>query len=75
MDLADLESIKNFSNEYKKQFGQLNTLINNAGIVSENRQLTKDGIELTFQTNYLGHFYLTNSLIDIMKDSKEPRVL
>ena len=58
-DLASLDSVRNFVNDFKRRYERLDVLINNAGLFSLRRQTTMDGIELTFETNYLGPFLLT----------------
>ena len=66
MDLSSLESVRNFVNEYQmKSYPSLQGLICNAGILApEETQYTKEGFELTFGVNHLGHFLLTNLLLD-----------
>lgn len=66
LDLSSLESVRNFVNEYQMMSNPaLKGLICNAGlVVREGTQYTKDGFELTFGVNHLGHFLLTNLLLD-----------
>ncbi len=61
-DLANYSSIHNFVSEYKNKFGSLDLLINNAGFISLDRQITDEGFERQFGINHLGHFLLTNLL-------------
>ena len=76
LDLADLGSIEAFSTRMKQQCESLDLLINNAGVMSpQKRRTTKDGFELQFGTNYLGHFALTSQLLPLLKKGKEPRVV
>ncbi|CAB4373825.1 uncharacterized protein OCT59_001111 [Rhizophagus irregularis] len=70
MDLADLQSVKNFANKFIKEVGELHILINNAGIVVQNQIIkTKDNLELQFQVNHLAQFLLTLLLLDTIKKS------
>ncbi|XP_072380775.1 retinol dehydrogenase 11-like isoform X1 [Diabrotica undecimpunctata] len=66
LDLSSLESIKSFTNEVKKNFNEIHILINNAGVHHPNttRVETSDHFEIHFGVNYLGHFYLTNLLLE-----------
>jgi len=74
-DLASFDSVKNCAGNYRKQFGQLDILINNAGLVTDKLQFTKDGFELQIGVNHLGHFLLTTQLIDLLEKAKEPRIV
>ncbi|KAH6805900.1 Rossmann-fold superfamily protein [Perilla frutescens var. frutescens] len=69
LDLASFKSIKAFADHFIALNLPLNILINNAGIMFCPYQLSQDGIEIQFATNYLGHFYLTNLLLDKMKET------
>lgn len=61
LDLADLASVRAFAERWE---GDIHLLINNAGIMAVARGTTKDGFELQFGTNHLGHFALTNLLLE-----------
>ncbi|KAL3825987.1 hypothetical protein ACJIZ3_022016 [Penstemon smallii] len=69
LDLASLKSVKTFADNFIDLNLPLNILINNAGIMFCPYQLSEDGIEMQFATNHLGHFYLTNLLLDKMKET------
>jgi NAD(P)-dependent dehydrogenase (short-subunit alcohol dehydrogenase family) len=60
LDLADLASVRAFAEAWE---GELHVLINNAGVMATPERRTKDGFELQFGTNHLGHFALTNLLL------------
>uniref|UniRef100_A0A1D1YA33 Short-chain dehydrogenase TIC 32, chloroplastic n=1 Tax=Anthurium amnicola TaxID=1678845 RepID=A0A1D1YA33_9ARAE len=67
MDLGSLSSVESFARSFNSSNQPLNLLINNAGIMGCPFQLSRDGVELHFATNHLGHFLLTNLLLDKMK--------
>ncbi|XP_066336826.1 short-chain dehydrogenase TIC 32, chloroplastic-like [Miscanthus floridulus] len=69
MDLSSLSSVRDFARSFDSSHEHLNLLINNAGIMACPYQLSKDGIELQFATNHVGHFLLTNLLLDKMKST------
>ncbi|HEY2420604.1 MAG TPA: oxidoreductase [Neobacillus sp.] len=75
LDLADLASIREFANAFRKQLASLDILINNAGVMVPPYQLTKDGFELQFGSNHLGHFALTGLLLPLLKKSPKSRVI
>lgn len=53
----------------------MHVLVNNAGVMRCPKMQTKDGIELQFGVNHLGHFLLTNLLLDLLKHSSPSRVV
>ncbi|CAO2145817.1 unnamed protein product [Urochloa humidicola] len=69
MDMSSLSSVRNFAQSFNSSHEHLNILINNAGIMACPYQLSEDGVELQFATNHLGHFLLTNLLLDKMKST------
>jgi NAD(P)-dependent dehydrogenase (short-subunit alcohol dehydrogenase family) len=64
LDLASLESVRTAAADLTARFPRLDLLINNAGVMMPPYGLTKDGYELQFGTNHLGHFALTGLLMD-----------
>lgn len=74
-DLSDFNSIKRCSKKFKNQFDKLDILINNAGVVTDKLQFTKDGFELQIGVNHLGHFLLTTELLKILSESNIPRII
>jgi NAD(P)-dependent dehydrogenase (short-subunit alcohol dehydrogenase family) len=75
VDLASQESIRKAAEEFSKANTSLDVLVNNAGTSSPTRQESPDGIELTFATNVLGYFLLTNLLLDALKRSPAGRIV
>ena len=75
LDLSDLESVKTFAKQFKGKYEQLDILINNAGVLSYSGKKNKEGIELQFATNHLGHFLLTNLLFEKMPDNPASRIV
>ncbi|MFC4874617.1 SDR family NAD(P)-dependent oxidoreductase [Negadavirga shengliensis] len=74
-DLADLQSVSEAAEAIKSQCESLHVLINNAGGVFPERVLTKAHHEMTFSTNYLGHFLLTKKLLPLLKKDGNARVI
>jgi NAD(P)-dependent dehydrogenase (short-subunit alcohol dehydrogenase family) len=76
LDLASLESIAAFGERLRNSPDGLDLLINNAAVMTPpKRQVTTDGFELQFGTNYLGHFALTAHLLPLLRTAKKPRVV
>lgn len=67
LDLADLESVREFAKKMNSTLNRLDLLVNNAGIMMCPYWKTKDGFEMQLGTNHLGHFLLTNLVLDLMK--------
>jgi NAD(P)-dependent dehydrogenase (short-subunit alcohol dehydrogenase family) len=64
LDLTLLESIRTAADELRSKHEAIDLLINNAGVMMTPKSTTKDGFELQFGTNHLGHFALTGLLLD-----------
>jgi NAD(P)-dependent dehydrogenase (short-subunit alcohol dehydrogenase family) len=75
LDLANLESVKNFAEDFKKEYSHLDLLINNAGVMIPPYSKTADGFELQFGTNHLGHFALTGRLLDILINTENSKIV
>jgi NAD(P)-dependent dehydrogenase (short-subunit alcohol dehydrogenase family) len=75
LDLADLSLVKSFVNEFKSKYNKLDMLINNAGVMIPPYTKTKDGFELQFGTNHLGHFALTLQLLDVIEKTPNARIV
>ncbi|TYJ39981.1 hypothetical protein E1A91_A04G107200v1 [Gossypium mustelinum] len=69
LDLCSIRSIRAFADNFIALNLHLNILINNAGIMFCPFQLSQDGIEVQFATNHIGHFLLTELLLDKMKNT------
>lgn len=75
IDASSQQSIRDLARQYREQHSRLDVLINNAGLNRARRQLSVDGIELTFATNVLGYFLLTRELLDLLKASAPSRIV
>lgn len=69
LDLSSLSSVRSFVSRFLSLRLPLNLVINNAGRFSHDHAISEDGIEMTFATNYLGHFLLTKLLLEKMADT------
>jgi len=76
LDLANLASVADFAARYASAHASLDLLINNAGVMAlPQRQVTADGFEMQFGTNYLGHYALTARLLPLLRRGNRPRVV
>lgn len=67
MDLTSLDSVKRAADEFKSKSSQLHILFNNAGIMNTPAGITKDGYEIQFGTNHMGHALLTKLLLPTLQ--------
>ena len=74
LDLADLASVRACAEQLLARNLPIHGLINNAGLAGS-RGLTKDGFELTFGTNHLGHYLFTRLLLDRIKQAGRARIV
>jgi len=74
-DLSDMDSVHAFANDFLLRYNRLDVLVNNAGGYFDRRIMTPDGYEYTFAANHLGHFLLTNRLIDLIRHSAPARII
>ena len=75
LDLASLDSIRAAAAELRARHPRIDLLVNNAGVMFPPRQTTRDGFELQFGTNHLGHFALTGLLLEQMLPVPGSRVV
>jgi NAD(P)-dependent dehydrogenase (short-subunit alcohol dehydrogenase family) len=75
LDLASLTSVRDFARDFLARSERLDVLIDNAGLVMGQRTETEDGFETTFGVNHLGHFLLTNLLLDRLRASAPSRIV
>lgn len=75
LDLASLASVRKCAEELINRENELNILVNNAGVFMCPKMSTKDGFEMHFGVNYLGHFLLTLLLLPKLKQSAPSRVV
>ncbi|XP_047471621.1 retinol dehydrogenase 11-like [Penaeus chinensis] len=77
LDLGDLASIRTFASNFMEKFSKLDVLINNGGVFipPEERRKTKDGFEVHFGVNHLGHFLLTHLLFHHIQRTPSSRIV
>ncbi len=74
-DLSRLASIRSFAGRFPSRAPRLDVLVNNAGAMTETRELSADGIELTLATNVIGPFALTTRLTGLLQRSAPARII
>ena len=74
-DLSSMDSVHAFANDFLLQYKRLDVLVNNAGGYFDRKIITGDGYEYTFAMNHLGHFLLTNRLLDLIRHSAPARII
>ena len=75
LDLCSFESIRRFCAQVNEQESQLDILVNNAGVFRCPFSKTEDGFEMHLGVNHLGHFLLTNLLLNLLKKSAPARII
>ena len=76
LDLASLASVRRLVDAFKARYVRLDGLVNNAGVAfGQEGQKTEDGFDLQFGVNHLGHFLLTELLLDSLKASAPARIV
>ena len=74
-NLASLASVEKAALHIQDNYGKIDCLINNAGVVSLSRQDTADGYELMMGTNYLAHYLLTHYMMPVLLNGREPQIV
>ena len=75
LDLGSLDSVRAAADELQQRHDRLDLLINNAGLMYTTWQTTSDGFEMQMGVNHLGHFALTNLLLDRLMDTEHSRIV
>ena len=73
LELDSLDNVKSFVQRFLEKNISLHILINNAGVVMPKLTYSRDGTEITFATNHIGHFALTNGLLPALKAGAKDR--
>ncbi len=74
-NLASLDSVRQFAEDFQKKHKKLHLLVNNAGLWEAKRKASVDGIEMNFAVNHLAPFLMTNILLDTIKKSAPARII
>jgi NAD(P)-dependent dehydrogenase (short-subunit alcohol dehydrogenase family) len=74
-DLSSLGEVRALAEQVLTEQDRLDVLVNNAGVIAEERRESEDGYQLTFAVNYLAHFLLTHLLLPLLRDSAPARVV
>jgi len=74
-DLSAQKEVRKLAEQVKATTGRLDVLVNNAGLIRLQREVTVDGLEMTFALNHLAYYLLTNLLLDTLKASAPARIV
>ncbi len=74
-DLSSQAAVRGVAEAFRRRYGALHVLVNNAGAVFTRRQQTVDGLEMTFALNHLAPFLLTNLLLDTLRANTPARIV
>ncbi len=74
-DLSLQADVRRVAAEYRHRYDQLHVLLNNAGAFFTKRQVTREGLEMTFALNHMAYFLLTHLLLDMLKKSAPARII
>ena len=75
LDLADLNSVKQFVEAFRAEYSHLDLLVNNAGVMATPYGETADGFELQFGINHIGHFAMTGQLLGLLENTPGSRIV
>jgi retinol dehydrogenase 12 len=74
-NLSSMKQVRRLAEQFQESFDRLDVLVNNAGAFFVRRQLSPEGLEMTFALNHLSYFLLTNLLLDTLKATPQARIV
>jgi len=74
-DLSLMSGSRGLADEFRARFDRLDVLVNNAGGIFNQRQTTREGLEMTFALNHMSYFVVTTQLLDLLKASPSARIV
>jgi NAD(P)-dependent dehydrogenase (short-subunit alcohol dehydrogenase family) len=74
-DFASLPEVRRLAGEIRRDYTRLDVLVNNAGVIVPQRQLSTDGHEMQFAVNYLSGYLLTYSVLPLLEQGRGPRIV
>jgi NAD(P)-dependent dehydrogenase (short-subunit alcohol dehydrogenase family) len=74
-DFSSLLNVKTLSDQIHEKYQKIDVLINNAGVYMKQRELSKEGFEMTFAVNHLAHFLLTHLVLDLLQKPVRSRII
>jgi NAD(P)-dependent dehydrogenase (short-subunit alcohol dehydrogenase family) len=74
-DLSSQQQVRHMAADIVARYDRLHVLVNNAGVISDKRQITEDGLEMSFAVNHLAPFLLTHLLLDLLMRSAPARIV
>jgi len=74
-DFASLAEVRRLAADIRRDYPRLDLLVNNAGVIVPQRQLSQDGYEMQFAVNYLAGFLLTHQVLPLLEQGTSPRII
>jgi NAD(P)-dependent dehydrogenase (short-subunit alcohol dehydrogenase family) len=74
-DFASLAEVRRLAGEIRRDYPRLDVLVNNAGVIRPQRELSQDGVEMQFAVNYLSGYLLTYELLPLLEKGRSPRIV
>ncbi|MBL8142177.1 MAG: SDR family NAD(P)-dependent oxidoreductase [Acidobacteria bacterium] len=74
-DFSSLADVRRLAADIRRDYGRLDLLINNAGIITQERRVSADGVEMQFAVNYLAGVQLTYALLPLLENGRSPRII
>jgi NAD(P)-dependent dehydrogenase (short-subunit alcohol dehydrogenase family) len=74
-DFASLAEVRRLAADLRRDYRRLDLLVNNAGVITREREVSADGHELQFAVNYLAGYQLTYALLPLLEQGRAPRIV